>query len=469
MTDRVAELARRRNALPGSHILSGPIPERILRSGWTWLVVGMTIVYAAAITWMLTEIVAGLRVDADVTGVNVAAIRQSAWLALPTVAVWTVLFASADRFRPQRIIMWYLSLGWGAAVAVIISYYVNSWAAEHLSISDDGDPASAARAAVFIAPFVEEAAKATVIFLIAIFARYRLTSKVSTIVLAGLSAAGFAFTENILYYARVIVYASTSIEVGDAEAALNSIVALRGFWTAFGHPLFTMMTGIGIAVALRTHSKVVRVLAPLVGYLAAAFLHMFYNSQASFSGGTMQLILYFGVAVPMAISAVSYVVRQIIVEGRRIRSRLADYVQLGWLPETDPAVISRLRSRLWALLVAITRGVRTFTATIAFQRTLTELAYLRDGEVRGLYDTAAIARERTLVERARELRPRAIADPRGLKLDLPRWRRAKPVTYGLPNYPGPAGIGGNWPAPVGAPQPVTGHSAVDPTWGPPKG
>ncbi|MBA3021935.1 PrsW family intramembrane metalloprotease [Propionicimonas sp.] len=469
MTDSVAELARRRNAIPSEPEPVAELPQRILRSGWTWLLLGMTILYAAAATWLLTDIASSLKIDADTTGLNVSAMRQSAWLALPTVVFWTVVFLLADRYRPQRFVIWFLTLGWGGAIAVIFSYYINTWAADHLAIGGNGNPASSARVAIFVAPFVEEAAKASVIFLIAIFARYRLTSKVSTMVLAGLSAAGFAFTENILYYARVIIFASTSIEAGDAEAALNEVVWLRGFWTAFGHPLFTMMTGIGIAVALRTHSKVVRILAPLIGYLAASFLHMFYNSQATFAQGTMQLIMYFGVAVPMVLSAVVYVVRQILLEGRRIRSRLVDYTQLGWLPETDPLVMAKLRLRLWALMVAITRGLKPFLATVRLQRALTELAYLRDGEVRGLYDRAAIARERQLVELARELRRTAISDPRGMKLDLPRWRRAKPVSFGLPNYPGPAGIGGNWPAPVTTPQVGSGHSAVDPNWGPPRG
>jgi RsiW-degrading membrane proteinase PrsW (M82 family) len=469
MTDPVAELARRRNAIPADRPWIGTLPQRILKSGWTWLLVGLIVVYAASLTWLLTDMSTGLKVDADTTGVNFAAMRQAAWLALPTVAFWTVVFLLADRYRPQRFVIWFLTLGWGGAMAVLFAYHVNTWASMHLFIAGNGNPANGARVAVFVAPFVEEAAKASVIFLIAIFARYRLTSKVSTIVLAGLSAAGFAFTENILYYAQVIVYSSTSIEVGDAEAALNQIVWLRGFWTAFAHPLFTMMTGIGIAVALRTHSKVVRILAPLAGYLAAAFLHMFYNSQASFAQGTMELILYFGVAVPMVFSAVAYVVRQILVEGRRIRTRLFDYTQLGWLPETDPVVMARLRLRLWAVLVAISRGLKVFVATIKLQRALTELAYLRDGEVRGLYDQAAVARERELVELARSLRSTAISDPRGMKLDLPRWRRSKPVSYGLPNYPGPAGIGGNWPAPVDTPKKGSSQSAVNPNWGPPKG
>jgi len=229
-----------------------------------------------------------------------------------------------------------------------------------------------------------------------------------------------------------------------------------------------MMTGIGIAVALHTRSKLVRVLAPLIGYCAAAFLHMVFNSQVTFADANDYNVLYFGVAVPIVLGAVAYVVRQIFAEGRQIGARLSDYVRLGWLPASDPIVLSRLRTRLWALLVAITWGLGKFVATVRLHNTLTELAYLRDGQVRGIYDTGAVGRERALVERAKMLRPAAISDPRGLKLNLPRWRRSKPVKYDLPNYPGPAGISGKWPVVVGSPQFDPGYSAVDPNWGPPR-
>jgi RsiW-degrading membrane proteinase PrsW (M82 family) len=420
------------------------------------------------LAWLFTDIVKNLSVNEDTTGLNISAVQDAAWLAVPTVVFWSLIFLLVDRYRPQRLVVWLLALGWGGAMAVLISYYVNSWAAAHLGVQGAGDPASAARAAVFIAPFVEEAAKASVVFLLAIFFRYRLTSKLSTITVAGLSAAGFAFTENILYYARVIVYSSTTIEAGNADDALNSIVWLRGFWTSFAHPLFTVMTGIGIAVALRTHSKVVRVLAPLIGYLGAALLHMLYNSQAGLSDqGDRIYVLYFLVALPMLIAGGTYVVRQILAESRRLRSRLVDYVQLGWLPPRDPEVMSRSRTRARAGAIAITRGWRCFVATIRLQRTLTELAYLRDGQVRGVLDAGSIPRERELVETANSLRATAIADPKGLKLNLPRWRRPKPVSYGAPNYPGPSGLAGSWPAPTSALPNESGSAAVKPNGGPP--
>ncbi len=447
------------------------MPERVLKSWWTWVVVALTLLYVAALVSQYQLITADVQVrDGVIPGINATSIRTAAWLALPTLVCWSLVFVLADRYRPQRLVVWYVTLGWGAAVATFISIHVNTWAAQQLAVAGNGDPATSARAAIFIAPFVEEAAKASVLFLIAMIARYRLTSQVSVIVLAGLSAAGFAFTENIIYYARAIVYASENIGVGDADAVVNQLVQVRGVWTSFGHPLFTMMTGIGVAIALRTRSKVVRVLAPLAGYGTAALLHMVFNSQATMNDEQGQLLLYWLVAVPLVVTAVAYVARQILKQGRVLTTRLEDYAQLGWLPDTDPLVFGRLRLRWWAVMVAATRGWKVFSATVRLQRVLTELAYLRDGQVRGIYDEAGTVRARYLVEQAGLLRGVAVDDPRGLKLSLPRFRRPSTVNYPPPSYPGPSGIGGNWPAPAGQPQIGSpGYSAVDPKWGPPAG
>lgn len=465
----IAKHARALNGLPSEPNRSAPLPKRLLTSPLLWTGVVMTLGYVACLTSQYLTITADIQTkDGVVPGINWTAIRDSIGFAWPTLAFWIVLFVIADRFRPQRLLLWYLALGWGASVATFLSLHVNTWAAEQLSITGVGDPTTGARAAIYIAPFVEEAAKATILFWIAILVRYRIVTKLNGISLAGLSAAGFAFTENIIYYARAIVYSSQNIDVGDANSAVQQLVWLRGVVTAFGHPLFTMMTGVGLIVALRTHSKIVRVLAPVTGYLLAAFLHMVFNSQASFAQGGMQMILYFGLALPLVISAVVFAVRQVFKESALIRARLTDYVRMGWLAEADPYVASRQRSRLHALAVALTRGWTPLMATLSLQRTLTELAYLRDAEIKGVVDEAASLRARELLYKARSLRGIAIDDPRGLRLSLPRLRKPKPQDFPPPSYPGPAGLGGNWPAPGGsAPLGSTGYSAVDPSWGPP--
>ena len=61
-------------------------------------------------------------------------------------------------------------------------------------------------------------------------------------------------------------------------------------------------------------------------------------------------------------------------------------------------------------------------------------------------------------------------DPQGQRLSLPTLRKARPGDYPPPSYPGPAGLGGNWPAgPGSAPLGSQLYSRVDPKWGPPPG
>ncbi len=441
-----------------------------LKSPWLWVTVGTTVLYAAALVLMYLDVSPDREVEGGVSpGLNWTAIKQAATYAAPTLLFWTVIFVVVDRYRPLRGILWWLALGWGGAIATYISLIVNSWAASNLAIEGDGDPASGSRAAVFVAPFVEEAAKASILFVIALLIRYRVVSKVSGVVLAGLSAAAFAFTENIIYYARGIVYSTSQIGVGNADAAIAQLVLMRGTLTCFGHPLFTSLTGVGFAVALRTHSKVVRVLAPLVGFCFAVLLHMTFNSQVG-NLGVAGLWVAAGVMwVFVVLPAYIWLWRQVVLQGHLIRDRLTDYVRMGWLKSADPQVQGRLLLRLRCLTLAATRGWRPLVATHRLQRSLGELAYLRDAEVKGLIDGAARLRARELLVEAESLRGIAIDNPTGLKHILPKLPIRRKAAAPPPVYPGPAGLAGSWPAPTsGTPLGSSSYSPVDPRWGPPQ-
>ena len=475
MSSKVALYERRQNGLPSTRTSTGPLGKRILLNRWTWVFVLMTLVYAGCLLFQYRMVTAPVKIEGgEVEGINFSAVRDAAKLAFPTLLFWIVAYAWLDRFRPQRPLVWWLALGWGGSVATAMSIVINTWAALEMQVTGGADPSQGARSAIFVAPFVEEAAKASVLFGIAIAYRYRLVSKVSGIVLAGLSAAGFAFTENIIYYARAIVFTSTTISAGDPDQAINTLVMLRGVWLAFGHPLFTTMTGIGVLVAVRTHSKVVRVLAPLVGYLAASLLHMAFNTAATFfSAGSQGVFLYFLVIIPLVLAVVIWILRQLIVESRRHRDRLADFVRMGWLTDADAYVFSRQRSRTRAALIAATRGWACLVATLRLQHAVTELVYLRDAQVRGTVDAAGDVRAHELLAPIRQLKATAVSDPRGRRLNLPDvrafgarlralagqlpWRRRATV----PPQSGP--YSGGTPAPVGSPA----YSPVDPRWGPP--
>ena len=472
-----------RNGLPREVGTDQPLPKRLLRNRLFWLSVVVLLGYLACLVLLYRQSVPDQEVPGGVIpGLGTEALPIAAKYAAVSAVPLSLLFFWADRFHRQRVWVWVMTLGWGACVATFISAQVNTWAASHLSIAGDGDPATGARAAIFVAPFVEEAAKGTVLFWLAILMRYQWVSRLSGVVLAGLSGAAFAFVENILYYGRAYRYAARTFGQVPPLEALQQLFVLRGLLTFFGHPLFTSMTGIGLAVALRSKSKVVRVVAPLAGYCAAAFLHMSFNTTASLVQGRALLLVYLGVAVPLVVGLVIFIVRQVRREGRLVRERLTDYVRVGWLPAEDPPALSRVRTRSRAIWHALFLGPAVLLATLRLQRSVTELAYLRDAMARGLVDEAGLRREKVLLARVRALRGRAVTQPEGRAAypQLRRRRSAQPLAaYAPASYPGPAGIGGYYPAPALAPpgvsaaatvplgQTATQYSEVDPNWKPP--
>ncbi len=444
----------------------------------------MLLVYATLLVLLYRQTVPDQEVPGGILpGLGTEAVPIAAKYAAITAIPLSLIFLWADRFRPQRFWVWLMTFGWGACVATYVSAQVNTWAAGHLSIIGDGDPATGARAAIFVAPFVEEASKATVLFWLAILMRYQWVSRLSGIVLAGLSGAAFAFTENILYYGRVYRYAARTFGEVPPLEALQSLFVMRGLMTFFGHPLFTAMTGIGLAVALRSKSKVVRVVAPLAGFCAAAFLHMAFNTAASLVQGPSLLFIYLGVALPLVIGLIIFVVRQLFREGRLIRERLlrlrpgrlaARVRSGGAVPAADPDAR------------ALARGVP------------------RPGRVPGHHPAAAGGHRAGLPagrddprsgrpDRADPGESAAGQDPRrtrpgggpagGPGPAIPPFAGAQRPTpaYAPPSFPGPAGLGGNYPAaeayPAPAPVPTpasvplgqtaTQYSEVDPTWKPP--
>jgi RsiW-degrading membrane proteinase PrsW (M82 family) len=479
--------ALRRNGLPREPDLNEPLPKRLAKNPLAWLTLVVLLGYIVLLVLLYRQTVPDQQVPGGtLPGLGTEAVPIAVKYAAITAIPLSLIFLWADRFRPQRFWVWLMTFGWGACVATYVSAQVNTWAAGHLSIIGDGDPATGPRAAIFVAPFVEEAAKATVLFWLAILMRYQWVSRLSGIVLAGLSGAAFAFTENVLYYGRVYRYAARTFGEVPPLEALQDLFVVRGLMTFFGHPLFTAMTGIGLAVALRSKSKIVRVVAPLAGYCFAVFLHMAFNTSASLLSGSSLLFLYVGVALPFVLGMIVFVVRQLFREGRLIRNRLTDYVRLGWLAPSDPASLSRLRTRTRAVWHAIFLGPEIFLATIRMQRAVTELAYLRDAMTRGIVDQTGVLREKQLLAKIKAVRGRAIVQPEG-RAAYPSFRRqpgALPA-YAPPSFPGPAGLGGNYPAPTDFPPPTgvaagvpsaasaplgqtaTQYSEVDPSWKPP--
>lgn len=433
--------------------------RRLLRNPLFWLTVVLLPLYFLALYnqyWMLHP----EQTFEDGTrslGLSNESLRLGAYWAMWTALVYTALFLLLDRFRGSSPVVWLLTLGWGAAASTWFSIHVNTWMGQAMATTQANSDAGS-RAAIFSAPFVEELAKATILILLVILWRNKIVSRLSIITLAGLSAVGFAFTENIIYYARVWMQATHDITIADPQESFMELVMLRGVYTSFGHPLFTMMTGAGLAIGLGARSKWVRVMAPVAGFLLACAGHMMFNGLASTNHPDnlrMQWFLALGVVAVIIISLIVSVVGN----GQLIRARLTDYQRAGWLTRRDVELYGRPLRRFKLLLYAIFRGPRTWWRTAKLVRRGTELAYLRNTMTRGTVAAPGDEHARRLIVEIHELQAATFSDYAGQPMIPPRKKKQPelppppsagpggPLTsnYAQPAAPGPAGVGGNYP------------------------
>lgn len=417
VSTQILERERRLSGLPSG--VSRRWWQRMLRSPLFWLTVVLVPLFVVGL-WDQYAMMTHSETFEDGTemmGLTNESIRKAASFAAWTALAYTLLFVWLDRFRGQNVLVWLLTFGWGAAISTWVSIYINTWAGRMMSTTDANSDMGS-RAAVFSAPFVEEAAKATILFLLLILVRTQVVSRLSIVALSGLSAVGFAFVENIIYYARVWMYSTHTIEVGDPVEAMMEIVLLRGVYTSFAHPLFTMLTATGMSVAMSSRSKIVRVVAPLAGFLASVAGHMLFNGASSTRDVGSLMIPWIMALVLVLITVISLVI-SVAQQAKLIRVRLEDYHRAGWLSQRDTEVFSQPFTRMRLLLVAAFRGPRMWWRTATLMRRVTQLAYLRNHQVRGTVAAAGDLYGRELLHQIDELRTRAIADPRGLPI-IPR-------------------------------------------------
>jgi len=470
--DHASRYRRRRNGLLARVGQRRGVLDRYPH--YVWATIVLVMVYTLALFSVYRTIGSGVIQE-------VAAVTQDAY-GQPTILTWAqvneaygivirpaaltllayvVLFVLIDRLRPTTWTMKLLALGWGACMAVLVSLHLNTWAGELMRAEGPVDAAQGTRAAIFSAPFVEEAAKATILFFLAILMRRRMVGVHQVFTLAGLSAVGFAFTENVVYYLRTFLYASTIYQV-DPDQELSSIVSLRGVVLSFGHPLFTSMTALGMTVAIVNRSKLVRVLAPAAGYLTAAFGHMAFNGLSSMSDSIAPLLIGGWVAVAAILVYLGF---RYVHQVRTIGARLSEFVQAGWLTPDDPKVFSSFFGRWRLTLAASLRGPRVLANTLRLQRDLTELAYVRDAELRGTIDAMAVERERELILDVDAARVWGLDRNEGLRIVPPEWgqrwaafrehrrqvrtaRREKNGQWAPPPQSATPVGAGNWPAPT---------------------
>jgi hypothetical protein len=209
-------------------------------------------------------------------------------------------------------------------------------------------------------------------------------------VYAGVVAAGFAFTENIQYLG--MAYSD------GGQAALTGTFIARCLFTPFAHPMFTVLTGIGIGIAATTRNRGLKVFAPIAGYLLAAMSHAVWN-LAAVTGGAGMIGVYVVVEVPIFIAFVALVLWARRREGRLIGRHLSEYADAGWLSPSEVHMLSTMSGRRSARVWARTSGGRPMLRSMRrFQDSASELALLRARMHHSAADARALETERDLLQ-----------------------------------------------------------------------
>jgi len=275
------------------------------------------------------------------TGITGFAIGFVASLVPLGTVLLTVRFI--DRWEPEPKPLLLFAFAWGAVVSIAVTMLIQPY------FSLVAGPASGLDYTTFAvtvqAPVVEEFAKSLGLLLLVLFAPKHFNGPVDGVVFAFTIAAGFAFTENILYFGRAIA------ESSDPGTDLAVVFFLRGVLSPFAHAIFTGTTGLVMGFAAGRGNTGLSVLAFFAGLVPAMLLHSAWNSM-----GRDFLGRYVMVQVPIFLLAVLVIVLLRVAERRLTRQRLTEYAAAGWFTAAEVNMLATAAGRRSALRWARSTG-----------------------------------------------------------------------------------------------------------------
>jgi RsiW-degrading membrane proteinase PrsW (M82 family) len=295
-------------------------------------------------------------------------------LALLPVPFLIAVVLLLDRLEPEPRGNLAFAFAWGAGIAALLAAVINTAGLVFITQPDLGKTTGEYVSATFGAPAVEESLKGGVLLWLLWRRRQELDGPTDGIIYAAMVGLGFAMMENIGYYISALVRPA----VGGVPL-LGATFVLRGILAPLAHPIFTSMTGIGVAYAA-THRR--GGWAVGVGLLGAMTLHGLWNGLTAF--GLPGIVLAYGL-----LACVLVVLMAVVVADRRrivrlIRQFLPAYQADGLVTAADLRMLCTLRerraARAWARRVGGRPAARAMTN---YQLAATELALAHQRAARG--------------------------------------------------------------------------------------
>jgi len=304
-----------------------------------------------------------------------------------------------DRYEPEPRRYKYAAFVWGGVVSVGLALALQTTIQSTFGL-DDGTMASV------VAPATEEPAKC--LFLLLTFVRMRrvIDGFIDGLVYAGMVGIGFAFVENIGYYAGSYL-GSADMKVAGAAGVTGTFI-MRGIFSPFAHPGFTSAFGIGLGLAVSTlarRSIFLRGFVVLVGFAVSMSLHALWNGSLAFGDGREFVLTYlvlFVALITVAIFAITVRRRQV----RTLEQSLGAIASRGWIHPDEIPYLSRFSHRKAARRYARDHYGKVASQVVRrYQRLATEVAFLHHGVMRGRKIPQGVDRTYALLDAMYSLRP----------------------------------------------------------------
>ena len=323
-------------SIPPATAVTGtvPVPSRRGRTAPIWAAGVLILLLIGLVGYFLNAIGPG----ASIIGMVLSLIPLAGVL----LAVRIV-----DKWEPEPRSLVIFAVAWGAIGAVGITLLVDL--ALTLVLGRQDSELALVFQVVVQAPIVEEIAKGIGVLLIFLTARRAFDGPVDGVVYGALVGAGFAFTENIQYFAI------SFIEGGAADVTTTFFV--RGILSPFAHAMFTAVTGFALGLAARRGAKAGNGFGPfLIGLAGAIALHALWNGSAVLGDF---FAMYLMLQIPLFLLFIGGVIALRREEARLTRARLGDYAAAGWFTPQEADMLATGAGRKAAMQWAATlRGDR---------------------------------------------------------------------------------------------------------------
>ncbi len=183
-----------------------------------------------------------------------------------------------DRYEKEPKILLGATFFWGVVIAAGGAFIINTAFGMGIYAFSGSESAAELGTTSIVAPIVEEFLKGFAVVIVFLMFRKEFDSVLDGIIYAGIAALGFAATENTLY-----IYRNGYLDGG--WQGLFFLTFIRVVVVGWQHPFYTAFTGIGLAVSRTNKNRLVKFIAPFIGYGVAVTTHAFHNTFGGLIGG----------------------------------------------------------------------------------------------------------------------------------------------------------------------------------------